>query len=112
MLLSIYVDIDDARKVKVSDFTKLIDESGIDCSYEVTVSSDKINALSPDEKDQVYRQVKAKYLKEDIVSRSEEIGKELSEEEIDSITDLYVNHGKYDCNISYWDNIDNLINNI
>ena len=34
----------------------------------------------------------------------------LTDEQIEKAAELYVYEGVYDCNLSYWDNIENLIN--
>ena len=62
------------------------------------------------EKDQLYRKLWLSYVMEDIQSHAEDIDAELTEDQIARAADIYVYHGKYDCNITYWDNIENLIN--
>lgn len=65
--------------------------------------------LSPEEREKIYREVWKEHVMEDVREIAEENGTELSENDVDRIADRYVNNGDYDCNLSYWDNIDNLI---
>lgn len=69
-----------------------------------------LDEQSAHEKDQLYRKLWLPYVMEDVKSHAEDIGAELTENQIARAADLYVYHGKYDCNITYWDNIENLIN--
>ena len=57
-------------------------------------------------KDEIYRKLWKEYVKEDII----QFNNKLDEELIDLIANAYVYDGEYDCNFSYWDNIENLIN--
>ena len=70
----------------------------------------QIDALSPEEEDKVYRYLWSNHVRNDVVAHAEFLGVVLSDEEIDIITERYVYDGDYDCNLSYWDNIENLIN--
>ena len=71
---------------------------------------EKLNKLLEDltsaEKDRLYRLLWENYVAEDVASYSNE---ELTQDEVDHIVYRYVYEGDYDCNLSYWDNIDNLI---
>ena len=73
-------------------------------------------------KDQIYRAIWAEHVREDIEAQlaqssmeyyEDKYEVEFSDENMKSIVnnaaELYVYDGKYDCNLSYWDNIDNLI---
>ena len=64
--------------------------------------------LSSEEKDSFYRKLWAEHVKEDILTFAENEDIEITEEEIDKSAYAYVN-GRYDCNLSYWDNLHNLI---
>lgn len=63
--------------------------------------------------DEIYRFVWHRYTMEDVERIMEEEYPSISESEKDEIADsvarAYVYDGKYDCNLSYWDNIRNLI---
>lgn len=71
--------------------------------------SKPVFVLSPEEREKIYREVWKEYVIENVREKAEEDGKELSEEDIARIADRYVNGGEYNCNLSYWDNLDNLI---
>lgn len=72
------------------------------------VSESKINELSAIEKDKIYRMVWAEHVTDDILSHAKEIGVEISKEDAEILAQEYVG-GKYDCDISYWSNIEKLI---
>jgi len=75
------------------------------------------NKLSAKQKDDLYRILWKEHVKEDVESELEQCDDEalesLSDEEmeafVDQIATRYVYNGDYDCNLSYWDNIGNLI---
>ncbi len=69
---------------------------------------EKYNNLTEAEKDFFYRQKHLEYVIEDVRSHCEDHGYELTEEQIQEAAESYVD-GEYDCNLSYWDNIDNLV---
>lgn len=74
----------------------------------------KIDALTPVEQDEVYRYLWFQHVKEDVETYSEnidlkELGIKFDDEEITTVAEKYVYDGEYDCNLSYWDNIENLI---
>ena len=73
------------------------------------VSESKINELSAIEKDKIYRMVWAEHVTDDILSHAEDMGVEISEEDAEILAESYVCDGEYDCNLSYWDNIENLM---
>lgn len=64
--------------------------------------------LSDEAQNRVYHQVWAEYVKEDILSRAEEQEIEVDEQKAEELAEKFV-HGDYDCNMSYWDNIDSLL---
>lgn len=51
----------------------------------------------------------AEHVTDDILSHAEEIGVEISKEDAEILAESYVCDGEYDCNLSYWDNIENLM---
>lgn len=66
--------------------------------------------MDPRTADALYRAVWKDRVLEDIRSRAEDLGDEpLAPEQEDYAAELYVYEGKYDCNLCYWDNIDNVI---
>lgn len=74
-----------------------------------------ISRMSDSQKDSVYRLLWAEHVKEDVLARLEEREDDIPEnfvkEFVEEVVTQYVYEGKYDCNLSYWDNIDNLIEN-
>lgn len=64
-----------------------------------------LNSLSALEKDELYRALWLEYVKEDIRNYDES----LDESMVEVVASRYVYDGDYDCNLSYWDNIENLI---
>lgn len=68
-----------------------------------------IAQLSGRAKEQIRRMVEATYVDIDVRTQIGNRELTLTEEQIGTIVDRYVKNGDYDCNLSYWDNIDNLI---
>ena len=63
--------------------------------------------------DEIYRQVKCRYVADDAADRMKERGIEDPDDSIRyAVAERYVLDGDYDCNLDYWANIDNLINQI
>lgn len=66
--------------------------------------------LSDDVMDQLYRKLWMPYVTEDVKSHAENsMDAELTDEDAEYIANSYIFDGEYDCNIPYWDNIENLI---
>lgn len=65
-----------------------------------------INKLNPTIKDLIYRHLWEDYVTEDVKSVNPNLPPDVEHNVINDI----VYEGKLDSNISYWDNIDNLIN--
>lgn len=65
--------------------------------------------LSDEVKDDIHRDVWAGHVEDDIRTRCEETGKNISEDDVISAAYNYTHEGDYDCTLSYWDNIDKLI---
>lgn len=72
----------------------------------------KIDDMPAAERDMTYRYLWHEHVTEDVEAHAEEMDIDLTDAEIDAIADRYVYEGDYDCNISYWDNIENLIHEI
>lgn len=74
-----------------------------------------LSSLTPEEKDKVYRALWKEHVVEDARSQIEEyifyelIPKEDVERIADQAAERYVYEGDYDCTLSYWDNIENLV---
>lgn len=68
-----------------------------------------IAQLSGRAKERIYRMVEATYVDIDVRTQLENRELALTEEQIGAIVDRYVENRDYDCNLSYWTNIDNLI---
>ncbi len=72
--------------------------------------ADSLNSV---EKDDLYRYLRCDYVRQDIedycVNEDINIPEDKYDEIIDTAVTLYVYDGKYDCNLSYWENISNLI---
>ena len=82
--------------------------------YEIP-SIDLYAKMSEKQRDDIYRLVRKKYIKEDVKSRMEELQVlDKNDENFDTVVETvatrYVYDGDYDCNLTYWENIDNLIN--
>lgn len=71
-----------------------------------------IDSLNAYEKDMLYRMLWLEYVKSDIKAYADENDVEVKEGDVDVAADRYVFYGQYDCNISYWDNIENLISDL
>lgn len=70
-----------------------------------------IKSIPSKELDNIYRLVHFNFVKDDVVAHLEDMDNvKLTDEQIEKAAELYVYEGVYDCNLSYWDNIENLIN--
>lgn len=97
---------------EIIDRTTLEEEKS--SSIENMTSSEIFVALSETQKDEIYRMLWSDHVYEDVKARlSENPDLALDEEEeealCEDVVNAYVYNGDYDCNLSYWDNIDNLI---
>lgn len=68
-----------------------------------------LSHLNYEEKDLLYRMLWMEKVEDDIRSFLEEADLNLSNDQITFVAELYVYYGRYDCNLSYWDNINNLV---
>lgn len=66
-------------------------------------------SASSTDMDMIYRKVKYQYVVNDIKDRIKDTKTELTDAQISYAARRYAYDGKYDCNLSYWDNIDNCI---
>lgn len=79
-------------------------------STERTTSKiDKIlDELNCCEKDLLYRKLWSHYVELDVTSEHSD----LSQEEVDKVVERIVYEGDMDCNLSYWDSISNIVNEV
>lgn len=81
--------------------------------FEVFATNYKVNIpipFLPDKlKEQIYREVLWSYTKEDVLTRAGETNIPLSDKQAEEIAWHYAYEAEGDCELSYWDNIDNLI---
>lgn len=80
-----------------------------------------VDGLDAVEKDDLYRYLWADHVREDVESRlasdyeemmlnaSGETDEDHLKAVVENVVERYVYDGDYDCNLSYWENIDNLI---
>lgn len=78
------------------------------------MSSEEIaSKLTYSQRDSLYRLLWAEHVREDVMSHIEERGDDIPEKDkedlIETVANLYVYKSAYDCNLSYWENINNLI---
>lgn len=76
-----------------------------------TTLEEELKKYNSVEQDTIYRILWLEFVKEDIKNYAEGNDIELSDDTIEYLAELYVFEGKYDCNMSYWVNIENLIEN-
>ena len=74
-----------------------------------SIEMELIEELSAAERDRLYRKLWYPYVVEDVEKRIDDLNIKLTENQIDNIATAFVYDGEYDCNLTYWDNIDNLI---
>ena len=70
-------------------------------------NEDNIEGISEKETLNIYSILQKKYVKEDVLSILE--GEENKEEIAEKVAEMYAVEKRYDCNLSYWDNLNNLI---
>ena len=68
-----------------------------------------IDNLSYSERDQIYRYLWSEHVTEDVKSLCDDNETTLTNDAIEHIVNQYVYDGEYDCNLSYWDKLQNLI---
>ena len=72
----------------------------------------KYNQLTEEEKDFFADQRKKEYVREDVITQCKDRDHELTEEQITDVVDRYVDDCDYDCELSYWDNLEFLIEKV
>lgn len=68
-----------------------------------------LKGLTEQERDMLYRALWKPYVKADVKSRLKDREETLDDGQVDWIVSRWVEDGRYDCNISYWVNMDVLI---
>lgn len=71
-----------------------------------------IKELTEKQKEEIYNERRKFHLKADVVTFAKYDYGELSEADLDIIASRWVDDGEYDCNLSYWDNIENLVRDV
>lgn len=64
------------------------------------------------EEEMAYRKVLAERIAQNALARAESVGKKISENEAARIGEWWANEEAYDCDLTYWENIDNLIERV
>lgn len=111
-LSSYVVDIEGQTKGELTD---LMDSSMTDWvnTYEEIqrgkAEKEVRESLTPDQKRKIYDEVKIELLTEDVINRLEDEDLFISEEDANYIATKIVEEGKWDSNLSHWDNIDNAV---
>lgn len=78
-------------------------------------SSELFSEMTETQKDAIYRMVWSEHVRNDVLSVMDEYEGKIPEDEkqrdelVDYVVNAYVYNGKYDCNLSYWDNLKNLL---
>lgn len=60
-------------------------------------------------RDAMYRAEWHSHVKADVIAHAKDINVEIDDDTADFAAELYVYEGEYDCNMSYWDNIEHVI---
>ena len=91
----------------VSDYSKVCEifDEVVNYLQKQTMSVE----LTPKQKESAYRAQQMEYVMQDMKAFLEEDGTILSDKDIQNAAWRYVYEGDYDCNLSYWQNIENLV---
>lgn len=92
----------------VMSVQKASTENDDEIDQQTRIVLDQLNAR---QQDKLYRYLWKQNVRNDIVSYAASIGVTLSDSDIESAANRYVN-GDYDCSMNYWDNIDSLIKKV
>ena len=71
-----------------------------------------VDSLDWEARDAIYRHIWSEHVREDVETHLENMDETLSDDEIRTVAERYVYDGEYDCNLNYWTNIENLINEV
>ena len=70
------------------------------------VHSSEDITLTPKQEQQIYEKVKKEYVTEDVLQYMKDNELPVDEGIAEEIAEYFVNSAGFDCNLSYWDNID------
>ena len=101
---------DDLLNDDENDSSDVIHNINIDTDTDLTGKAlEFAESASSIDMDMIYRKVRYQYVINDIKDRIKDTETELTDDQIAYAARRYAYDGKYDCNLSYWDNIDNCI---
>lgn len=93
-----------------NDSSDVMYNANVDTNSDLTGKAlEFAESASSTDMDMIYRKVKYQYVVNDIKDRIKDTKTELTDAQIAYAAHRYAYDGKYDCNLSYWDNIDNCI---
>ena len=96
-----------------TDNLRYVEDSDQICENECAfVTEEEKDIQNQIYRDKIYREVWKEHVMEDIREFLKDNDMKLDDEHIDKAATLYVMHGKYDCNLSYWSNIENVIKSV
>lgn len=73
---------------------------------------DYLETLNPKERRALYDLIQSEYVIQDVINRLDERGLEYTDEQLKRVVYRYVYGAENDANLSYWENIDTLINDV
>lgn len=71
-----------------------------------------LRQMSDEVRNEVYRHLQSEHVKEDVLQFMQDGGISLSMEGVEAVVHAYVYDCRYDCNVSYWENLQSLIKEI
>ncbi len=95
--------------------TYLVEFEGLEDAGVTTDIADDytwFDALNKFDPEKIYRMVWFNHTVEDIKSFIKDNSYVLTDKQIERVAERYVYGGKYDCNLSYWDNIKSLVDDV
>lgn len=92
--------------------TKEINESDVDKIVANLTPSEIFTKMDESCKDGLYRMLWSDYVHRDVVLYSQELNKRISDDCVEEVVNRYVYNGDYDCNLSYWVNLETLIDEV
>lgn len=105
---------DNINYKKLTGIVKVFPETSLDTSISEMTAGEIISSMNESEKNSLYHMLWSDRVYNDVETRLDDREISLDEDEkeafIMEVVNRYVYNVDYDCNLSYWDNIDNLIN--
>lgn len=96
-----------------TDNLRYVEDSDQICEDECTfVTEEEKDVQNQLYRDKIYREVWKEHVIEDIREFLKDNDMELDEDGIDKAATMYTMYGEYDCNLSYWSNIENVIKSV